>query len=446
MSLPGFSLNDAETPWKEGLFVLIPSQVGRPPRLFHVTRSHNNEIPIRHFRVQRSIHTSSMTDNDNKHRLRDKEREIILVGTAHVSAESSQLVAEVIREEKPDTVSIELCESRYTSLTQEKRWQDTDLIKVIREKKAFLLLSNLMLASFQKRIGDKLGVKPGQEMLTAIESAKSVNAQIHLADREIRTTLSRAWRLMGIWTKVKLFFQLILSLGEVEDIKEKDIEEFKKKDVLEALLDEMGQALPGLRNILIDERDQYLAAKIRSAPGKRIVAVVGAGHVPGIKRYWDKDIDLEVLDQLPPRSRLSTLFKWGIPALIVGLVIFGFFLSGSTAGIDMIKLWILTNAVLAGIGAAASLAHPLTILSAFAAAPLTSLNPMIAAGWVAGMVEVFLGKPKVRDFESLAGDIVTVRGFWSNKITKILLVVVFTNIGSSLGTFVAIPLMVKVFV
>lgn len=386
-----------------------------------------------------------MTDNDNKHRLIYKDRAITLVGTAHVSAESSRLVAEVIEDEKPDTVCIELCESRYKSLTQKTQWQDTDLIKVIKEKKAFLLLSNFMLASFQKKIGDKLGVKPGQEMLAAIESAESVDAQIHLADRDIRATLSRAWRLMGLWTKMKLFFQLIVSMGGVEDIEEKDIEELKKKDVLEALLEEIGQTLPGLRSILIDERDQYLAARIRSAPGKNIVAVVGAGHVPGIKRCWEKDIDLDALEQLPPRSKVSTILKWGIPAAITGLIAVGFFLAGSSAGVHMIKWWVLANAVLAGIGATAALAHPLTIVAAIAAAPVTSLNPMIAAGWVAGMVEVFFGKPKVRDFENLAGDIVTVRGFWSNKITRILLVVVFTNIGSSLGTFVAIPLMVRAF-
>jgi pheromone shutdown-related protein TraB len=392
------------------------------------------------------MHGISMTNNDNKHRLTFEDKDIILLGTAHVSKESADLVARVIEEEKPDTVAIELCEARYQALTQKNKWQNTDLIKVIKEKKAFLLLSNLMLSSFQKKIGRKLGIKPGQEMLQAIEAAQSVDAQIHLADRNIRTTLSRTWRLMGLWTKIKLLAQFVASMGGgIDDITEEDIEEMKKKDVLETLLSEIGQALPEVRRILIDERDKYLAEKIRTASGKKIVAVVGAGHVPGIKNYWGKEIDIEALDQMPPKGRLSGILKWGIPALIIGLIVAGFFFAGSAGGVHMIKWWILANAVLAGLGAAIALAHPLTILSAIAAAPLTSLNPMIAAGWVSGLVETLLGKPKVKDFESLPEDIVSAKGFWTNKITKILLVVVFTNIGSSLGTFVAIPLMIKVF-
>lgn len=387
-----------------------------------------------------------MINNDNKHRLTCEDKEITLVGTAHVSKESADLVARVIEEEEPDTVAIELCEARYQALTQKNKWQNTDLIKVIKEKKAFLLLSNLMLSSFQKKIGQKLGIKPGEEMLRAIEAAKSMDAQIHLADRNIRITLSRTWRLMGLWNKIKLLAQFVASMGGgIDDITEEDIEEMKKKDVLETLLSEIGQALPEVRRILIDERDQYLAEKIRTAPGKRIVAVVGAGHVPGIQKYWDKEIDINALDQMPPRGRLSGVFKWGIPALIIGLIVAGFFFAGSAGGVHMIKWWVLANAVLAGLGAAIALAHPLTILSAIVAAPLTSLNPMIAAGWVSGLVETLLGKPKVKDFESLPEDIVSAKGFWTNKITKILLVVVFTNIGSSVGTFVAIPLMVKVF-
>ena len=298
------------------------------------------------------MHGISMTNNDNKHRLAFKDKDIILLGTAHVSNESTDLVARVIEEEKPDTVCIELCEARYEALTQKNKRQNTDLIKVIKEKKAFLLLSNLMLSSFQKKIGQKLGIKPGQEMLQAIETAKSVDAQIHLADRNIRTTLSRTWRLMGLWTKIKLLAQFVASMGGgIDDITEEDIEEMKKKDVLETLLSEIGQALPEVRRILIDERDQYLAEKIRTAPGKKIVAVVGAGHVPGIQKYWDKEIDMEALDQMPPKGRLSGILKWGIPALIIGLIVAGFFFAGSAGGVHMIKWWVLANAVFAGLGA-----------------------------------------------------------------------------------------------
>ena len=391
------------------------------------------------------MHETFMTNTDNTDRLTVEDKEIVLIGTAHVSRESADLVDQVIEEEKPDTVCVELCESRYKSITQKNRWQNTDLFKVIKEKKAFLLLLNLMLAYFQKKIGQKFGIKPGEEMIRAIRAAEASGAHIHLADRDVRITLSRTWRLMGLWTKMKLLAQFITSSGELEEISEEDIEEMKKKDVLEMVLSEIGKSMPEIRLVLIDERDRYLAHKIRTAPGKKIVAVVGAGHVPGIKRYWQEPIDMDLLDQIPPRGKLLGLLKWGIPVLIVGLIILGFFTAGAAAGTDMIKLWILANAVLAGLGAAIALAHPLTILSAIVAAPLTSLNPMIAAGWVSGLVETFLGKPKVRDFENLPEDISSLKGFWKNKITRILLVVVFTNIGSSLGTFVAIPLIVKTF-
>ncbi|MDM8538298.1 TraB/GumN family protein [Desulfobacterales bacterium HSG17] len=373
-----------------------------------------------------------------------EDKEIILVGTAHVSKESAELVKSVIESEKPDTVSVELCESRFQSIKQKNRWQETDIMKVIKEKKAFLLLSNLMLASFQKRIAEKLDVKPGQEMITAIETAEVQEAEVHLADRDIRVTLSRTWRIMSFTDKMKVLVQLVLSLGDVSDISEEDIEKMKQQDMLESLLAEVGESLPVLKKILIDERDLYLAQKIKTASGKKIVAVVGAGHVPGIKKHWDEDIALNALEQIPPKGKLAGILKWLIPLLICAMIIAGFFFGGAKAGTDMAIYWVAANGIFAGIGAIIALAHPLTILSGIVAAPLTSLNPMIAAGWVSGLVEAFLRKPRVIDFENLADDIGSVKGFWKNKVTRILLVVVFTNLGSAVGTFIAIPLMAKV--
>lgn len=372
------------------------------------------------------------------------DKEIILLGTAHVSRESADLVKSVIEEQKPDTVCIELCASRYQSIRQKDRWQEMDIIKVIKEKKAFLLLSNLLLASFQKRIAKKFNVKPGQEMIQAIETAEALGAEVYLADRDIRITLSRAWRKMGLWSKLKLLFSVVLSVGEIDDITEDDIEKMKETDVLEALLSDVGKSMPVLHRILIDERDQYLAHKIQSAPGNRIVAVVGAGHVPGIKKVWSSEVDIAELETLPPKKKGIGIIKWIIPLLIIALIGYGFYRGGSNTGVHMITWWIMANGILAGLGALLAMAHPLTILSSMLAAPLTSLNPMIAAGWVSGLVEAFSRKPKVKDLERLSEDILSAKGFWRNKITRILLVVVFTNIGSSIGTFVAIPLMTKV--
>ena len=344
-------------------------------------------------------------NHDPIHRLTYEDKEILLIGTAHVSQQSVDLIKEVIDTEKPDTVCVELCPSRYQTISQQDRWQNMDIIKVIKEKKTFLLLSNLILAAFQKRIAAKLDVRPGQEMIQAMESANAVGAKIHLADRDIRITLSRTWRQMSLWTRLKLIFQLILSLGEMDEISAEDVEQMKQQDVLETILSEVGRSMPTLRHALIDERDQYLTAKIRTAPGRKIIAAVGAGHVPGILRNWNQPIDLAPLETMPAKGRLGDVIKWGIPALIAALMIYGFYIGGSKVGGGMLAWWIGANAILAGMGALVALAHPLTILSSAVAAPLTSLNPMIAAGWVSGLVEAFSRKPKVRDFEHLQNDL-----------------------------------------
>jgi len=377
------------------------------------------------------------------HRLYREGREILLIGTAHVSRESTRIVKEVIAAEKPDTVCVELCEPRFQTIRQPDQWRNTDIIKVIKEKKTFLLLSNLLLASFQKRIAEKLDVKPGEEMIAAMDAADAVGARIHLADREIRVTLSRTWRIMGAWDKSKLLFQLISSLLEIEEVSEADVEKMKEQDVLESLLAEVGKSMPVLKTILIDERDKYLAEKIRTAPGEKIIAVVGAGHVPGIKKYWETDIDLAALETLPPKGKMSGILQWLIPLSVVALIGYGFYNGGMAAGKEMLVWWSLTTGLLAGAGALAAFGHPLTILSSILAAPITTLHPLIAAGWVSGLVEAISRTPKVKDLESLPADILSIRGFWRNKVTRILLVVVFTNIGASIGAFVAMPFLVK---
>jgi len=375
--------------------------------------------------------------------LKSGHKEFLIVGTAHVSKESTALVKTTIEEEKPDTVCVELCDSRFQSIRHKNRWQEMNITKVIKEKKTFLLLSNLLLASFQKRIADKLDIQPGAEMIQAIDSADAIEADIILADRDIRITLSRIWRVTRLWDKLKIIFQLALSLGNVDEITEEDIEKMKQEDMLQSLLSEVEKSLPVVREILIDERDRYLARKIKMSSGNKIVAVVGAGHVPGIIKYWEEEIDTQALEEIPPKGKLTGVLKWLLPSLILALLLFGFIYGGFGTGTNMLTWWVMANGILAGLGATLALAHPLTILSAVLAAPMTSLNPLIAAGWVSGLVEAFASRPKVRDMERLPKDILTIKGFWKNKLTRILLVVVFTNLGSTIGTLVAIPLMLK---
>nr|WP_320015370.1 TraB/GumN family protein [uncultured Desulfobacter sp.] len=384
-------------------------------------------------------------DHNDIHILNQNGKQIILIGTAHVSRHSAQLVSDTIASEQPDTVCVELCNNRLATIRDKDRWQNMDIVKIIKEKKALMLFMNLLLAAFQKKIADKFGIKPGQEMINAIAAAEKTDAAIIPADREIQITLSRVWRGMGFWEKTKLIFSMVLSFGHSEDIEETDIEKMKHQDILQSLLSEIKEDHPIIGEVLINERDQFLAQSIRSAPGDKIVAVVGAAHVPGILEYIEQDtpIDLDALKTLPPPGNLGKVLKWLIPGLIVMLFIAGFLTEGKGAGTDMIWIWVLANGIFAGIGAIMALAHPYTIFSSIIAAPLTSLNPMIAAGWVAGLVEAFARKPKVRDLEAIPKDITTVKGFWRNNVTRILLVVVFTNLGSSIGTMTALPLMIK---
>jgi len=374
-------------------------------------------------------------------------KQIILIGTAHVSRQSAKLVEDTIHEQNPDTVCVELCETRLASLKDADRWRNMDIVKVIKEKKALMLFMNLLLASFQKKMADKFDIKPGQEMINAIQAAENINACLIPADREIQVTLSRVWRGMGFWEKIKFVSSLVFSFGAADDIKEEDIEKMKQEDILQTLLADVKKTHPIIEKTLIYERDQFLAEKIRTSPGEKIVAVVGAAHAPGIKRYLSSDdrIDLAELNRIPQAGKTGMILKWAIPAALFFLIIIGFLMKGTSAGAEMIWIWIIAHGVLAGIGALLAMAHPLTILSAALAAPLTVLHPMIAAGWVSGLVEAFIRKPKVKDLEDIPQDIGSIKGFRHNNVTRILLVVIFTNFGTSIGTFTAVPLMLKLF-
>ncbi len=384
-------------------------------------------------------------ENDNVHRITREGREIILIGTAHVSRESADLVERVIAEEKPDTVCVELCKPRYEAIRQRDKWQQTDIVKVIREKRTSILLSQLIMASLQRKIAQKFNITPGEEMLRAIARAEEIGAEIVLADREIRVTLLRTWRKMGFWSKVKVLPDVLLSLFATDEITEEEIEKLKQQDVLELALQTVGEKLPGLKTTLIDERDLYLSHTISHAPGARIVAVVGAGHVPGILEHLDDQIDIELLNRVPEKGVWGRFAGWFFSLAIVGLFVAGFFYSGSQASLKMITWWAVITASFSALGAIVLLAHPLTIAASALSAPITTLHPLIAAGWVAGLVEATLRKPQVKDFLALANDIISVRGFFRNKITRLLLLVAVVNLTTSIGTFVAIPVIMRFF-
>ncbi|MDP7171033.1 MAG: TraB/GumN family protein [SAR324 cluster bacterium] len=376
-----------------------------------------------------------MTYSGNVHEILIDEKQILLIGTAHISQSSVDEVNDVIEQEKPDTVCIELCASRHQAMMDKDQWKNMDIFKVVREGKSFLLFANLIMTAFQKRLGSQLGVKPGAEMLAAAEASERVNSELLLADRDVKITLQRTWRGMPFWGRMKVLSQLLASLFIREEISKEEIEKLKESDALSEAMQMLADQSPDMKRILIDERDQFMAEKIRQAPGKRIVAVVGAGHVKGLTGELEREHNLAELETVPPPGKLGIWLKWGIPTLIVGLIGYGFFAVDTDVSIEMIQRWFLINGTLSAIGTAIAFGHPITVATAFVAAPFTSLNPAVAAGWVAGLVEAFLRKPQVRDFENLADDITHLRGFWQNNITRILLVVMFANLGSAIGTF-----------
>lgn len=381
---------------------------------------------------------------ENITRIEMNGKEYILIGTAHVSKHSAEQVKEVIEAERPDSVCVELDEQRYQTITEGSKWQEMDIIQVIKEKRASLLLMNLAISSFQNRMAKELGIKAGQEMIQGIESAKEVGAKLVLADRNIQITFSRIWGNLGLKGKAILLSQIITSIFSRDSISEEELEKLKEQDTINAMLNEFTETFPRLKKPLIDERDQYLAQKIKDAPGEKIVAVLGAAHVPGIKEEIKKDHDLKILRAIPPKSNWPKIIGWSIPVLILAIIVYTF-LANPSAGFAQTISWILWNGSLSALGAAIAMGHPLTILTAFIAAPITSLNPLLAAGWFAGLTQAYIRRPNVRDFETLSEDVFSLKGFWRNKVSRILLIVVLANLGSSLGTFIGGADVIRVF-
>lgn len=361
------------------------------------------------------------------------DKEIILIATAHVSKESAELVKQVIEEEHPDSICIELDEERYRNMQNPKAWEETDIVKVIKTHKVGFLIANLILGSYQKKLAGKLDTPVGGEMLQGIQSAKETGANLVLADRNIQTTFLRIWRKLSLWEKLKLIFSLIFTMDDDTEISNQDLQNLLKEDMLESLTSEMRKEFPIIGEILISERDQYLANKIKNAPGKKIVAVLGGAHVPGIKKEIFLEQDMEAISTVPPKSSISKAVGWIIPVAITGLFVYAFILNFQT-GIQQLSSWVLWTGALAALFTALSLGHPLTILTSFAAAPITTLHPMLACGWFAGLVEATIKKPTVQDVQNVQRDIFSLKGILTNRFLKTILVVTMANIGGTIGT------------
>jgi len=378
------------------------------------------------------------TDNSDVHLIDHAGRRIILVGTAHVSRKSVDLVHQVIEEQRPDCVCVELDDKRYQSLAQKQRWQSLDIKEVIKKKQLATLMINLTLASYQKKLGNQLGVTPGSELLEATRSAEKLDIPIALCDRDVRVTLRRAWKKTSFFKKGYLLASLFASLFDKTELSEEKLTELRESDALSELLAEMGQALPEIKEVLIDERDTYLAEKIKEAKGDKIVAVVGAGHVAGIKKALDEDRRrlMAEISAIPPVSPAWKIVGWLIPLVILASLGYIGLTKGSQAAGANALYWVLANGIPSSIGAALALAHPVTILTAFLAAPITSLTPVIGAGYVCAFVQAMMSPPLVREFESATEDMASLKGWWHNNLLKVFLAFVLPSIGSMIGTWI----------
>jgi len=386
--------------------------------------------------------------NDTKMILPLGGKEFVLIGTAHVSRESIDEVSAIIREEKPDLICVELDEGRYASITQKESWENLNMVKVFKEGKGFLLMANLVLSGFQRRMGAELGVKPGEEMKAALDIASELGIPYALCDREVQITLKRAWTGCGLWSKSKLLSALMSSAFTTEKLSAEEIENLKNRSELDGMMEELADYLPEVKETLINERDQYLAAKIWSSTpseAKRIVAVVGAGHMQGIKAWMEKiaagekDVDVSALNKMPPRGFFSKALPFIIPLAILALFVSGFLRGGAGVSLSMLRTYILWNGSLAALGAIIALGHPLAILASFLFAPITTFTPFIGVGLFSGVVQVSLKKPRVIDAQAIIDDVGSLKGFYRNRITRALLVFFLSQMGGAAGTFVTIP-------
>jgi pheromone shutdown-related protein TraB len=378
-------------------------------------------------------------------RIELKDRSVILAGTVHISQESTEEVRALIEAEKPGRVCVEIDEGRYKSMSQGNSWESLDISKVLKEGRGFLLMANLALAGFQRRMGAGTGGKPGEEMLAAVRAAEEAGIPYSYCDREIQVTLKRAWSKSGLWNKSKLLASLGDSAFSNEKLSEEEIEKLKEKNELDSMMSELANFLPSVKEVLIDERDRFLASRIFLAQESLVVAVVGAGHLDGIEAWLRKldageaSPDTSDIEAPPPPSKAGKIAGWAIPALIVGLIVLGFFKSGTEASLGMLLRWVLLNGSLAALGSALCLAHPLTILASFIAAPIATLNPFVGVGLFAGLAEAHFRKPRVSDLETLAADVMSVKGFYTNRVSKILLIFFLSSIGGMIGNFIALP-------
>lgn len=382
-----------------------------------------------------------MNENSDIYRIKKEDREIVLVGTAHISQASKDLVHETIETESPDTVCVELDEGRLKSIKDPDRWKKMDLKQVIKNKQLGTLIANLVLGSYQKRMGAQTGVKPGAELKEAVESAESRGAELVLADRDIKITLRRSWACTPWYRKFSLLGGLFASIFDKTEVNEEELAKIKEQDALSGMMQEFGKSFPEVKKVLIDERDQFLASKIRNAPGKKVVAVVGAGHMRGIASYIEEDKDLpseESISVIPKSAPIWKIIGWAIPiAIIASIIAVGIHAGAEKAG-ELSLQWAMLTGGGAMLGTVIAGGHPLTVLVALVMAPFTGLTPLIGVGFFTALTQVYMRPPRVSEMETLSDDIWQVKRWWKNRVTRVILCFLCPGIPAIVGKILAI--------
>ena len=371
-----------------------------------------------------------------------------LLGTAHVSKQSADEVERLLAEGDYDAVAIELDAGRHGAIVKPDNWAQLDLFKVIREGKAGMLMANLALGAFQQRLADQVGIEPGQEMRVAIKAAREANLPLLLIDREIGLTLRRVNAAIPWYRRLMLMSGLMTSLVSNEKIEPEEIEKLKEGDILDATFNEFAQSSGQMYVPLISERDEYMAIKLQQKTRqvanprhRNVLVVIGAGHLKGLASHLEQPAAapaerLAELESIPKPSVFSKLLPWLIVLIIVASFVIGF-VRGPELGWQVILDWFIIHGVLAGVGAALALGHPLTILASAIGAPFTTLNPLIGIGFVAAAVQLWARKPLVGDFATLRNDVGSLKGWYSNRIARTLLVFVLSSVGAVAGTWIA---------
>jgi len=371
-----------------------------------------------------------------------ESHEIIIVGTAHVSEKSVQEVVSKIEETRPDIVAVELCSARYRALIGQEEQKDIKISELLSGGKLFFFLVQLFLAYVQRKIGEEMGVKPGSEMLAAIEAARRTGARVALVDRDIGITIQRFWTAMGFFDKIRLLGSMLpAAFGKGDE--EIDIDSITQADIVSQMISEFRKISPGAANVLVDERDAYLARNLflLSKQG-RVLAVVGAGHREGIVRHLEHPEKIPALEGLNEKPGKKITFA-KVFAVVVSLLILATIAlvlvtaQSSEVILQACVVWFAVTGGLSALGVVLARGHPLSALTALMVAWMTTLNPFVAAGWFAGMVEAWKLKPTVSDLKELAAAD-SYKQMMQNRLFKVILVAALSNVGAMLGTFIGV--------